>query len=97
VARASANAAELSRTELRAGARRLAAKVRRLRPRIVAVLGVGAYRSAFERPRAVIGEQPARLAGAAVWVLPNPSGINAHYQLAELARLFRRLGKIASG
>ncbi|HEX9627987.1 MAG TPA: G/U mismatch-specific DNA glycosylase [Acidiferrobacterales bacterium] len=97
VARATANATELSRAELRAGGRRLAATVHRLKPRIVAVLGVGAYRTAFERPRAAIGEQAERLAGAAIWVLPNPSGLNAHDQLDELVRLFRQLRKVASG
>jgi TDG/mug DNA glycosylase family protein len=91
VARATASAAELSPEELAAGRRRLAAKVRRLRPAVVAVLGVEAYRRAFARPRAMLGPQPERLAGAALWVLPNPSGLNAHYQLRDLVALYRKL------
>ena len=70
------------------GARALLRKVRRYRPRAVAFLGVTAYRLAFGRPRAALGRQAEALAGAAVWVLPNPSGLNAHYQLADLARLY---------
>lgn len=91
VNRATANAAELTAKELRAGARRLAAKVRRHRPRVVAILGVGAYRAAFNCSRVRIGEQPEPIGNIKVWVLPNPSGLNANYQLPELARLFRRL------
>lgn len=91
VARTTASAAELTPRELAAGRRRLEAKVRRLRPRAVAVLGVGAYRLAFARPRAGLGIQPERLAGAALWVLPNPSGRSAHYALADLVLLYRRL------
>jgi TDG/mug DNA glycosylase family protein len=91
VARATASAAELSPAELVAGRRRLAARVRRLRPAVVAVLGVEAYRCAFERPRAPLGPQPDPLAGAALWVLPNPSGLNAHYQLRDLVALYGRL------
>jgi len=91
VARATASADELSRDELARGARRLAAKARRLQPRCVAFLGLGAYRQAFERPAARIGPQPDALAGARVWVLPNPSGRTAAYQRADFARLFREL------
>jgi TDG/mug DNA glycosylase family protein len=91
VARATASAAELSPGELASGRRRLEAKVRRLSPRAVAVLGIGAYRHAFARPRAALGPQPERLAGAALWVLPNPSGLNAHYPLRDLVALYRRL------
>jgi TDG/mug DNA glycosylase family protein len=57
------------------------------------VLGIGAYRHAFGRPRGALGPQPERLAGAALWVLPNPSGLNAHYSLADLVSLYRRLGE----
>ena len=96
VRRTTAAAAELSDDELVAGARRLEAKVARHRPRIVAFLGLQAYRIALDRPRARVGRQAERLGGAAVWVLPNPSGLNAHYQLPALARLFRRLRQ-ASG
>lgn len=91
VERATATADLLSRQELLEGARRLDAKVRRHRPRCVAVLGLGAYRTAFGRPRAMLGPQVETLAAARLWVLPNPSGLNAHYQLADLARLFREL------
>jgi TDG/mug DNA glycosylase family protein len=98
VARATASAAELSPRELAAGRRLLEAKVRRLRPRAVAVLGLGAYRHAFARPRAGVGLQPERVAEAALWVLPNPSGLNAHYQLGDLAALYRALREaVASG
>jgi len=91
VNRTTAQAAELTEKELHAGARRLTAKIRRYRPRIVAVLGVGAYQAAFDYTRVRIGEQPERIGGVRVWVLPNPSGLNANYQLPELARLFRKL------
>lgn len=89
VARPTATAAELAPAEFVAGRRRLAAKVRRYRPKAVAFLGVGAYRQAFGQPRAGIGAQHERFCGARVWVLPNPSGLNAHYQREALARLFR--------
>jgi TDG/mug DNA glycosylase family protein len=91
VNRATAMADELSREELVAGGRRLEENVQRFRPGTVAVLGVGAYRSAFKRPKAVIGPQPETIRESKLWVLPNPSGLNAHYQLADLARLFREL------
>jgi double-stranded uracil-DNA glycosylase len=97
VARASARAEELSRDELQAGAVRLAARVREYAPKVVAVLGVTAYRSAFQRPRAQLGLQPEQLADARLWVLPNPSGLNAHHQLPELARLFSALYTFAFG
>jgi TDG/mug DNA glycosylase family protein len=91
VARATAAAAELTRDDFIKGGRILKAKVRRYRPRIVAVLGVGAYREAFAHPKAVIGEQSERIGEARVWVLPNPSGLNANYQLNDLVKLFREL------
>ena len=90
-ARATARAEELSAEELRAGARALERKVRRLRPPVIAFLGIGAYRAAFARPGARLGPQPESLGGARVWVLPNPSGLNAHYGLPELTRWMRRL------
>jgi TDG/mug DNA glycosylase family protein len=65
--------------------------VARLRPQVLAVLGIGAYRTAFGRPDARLGRQPEPFAGAALWVLPNPSGLNAHHPLPELVRLFRAL------
>jgi len=96
VARATAGAAELSAAELRAGRRRLARKVQRYRPRCLAVLGVQAYRIAFGRPDANVGRQDETLDGVTLWVLPNPSGLNAHYQVNDLARLFGAL-KDATG
>jgi TDG/mug DNA glycosylase family protein len=91
VARATATADELADDELIAGARRLARKVRRYRPASVAFLGVTAYRTAFARKDAALGPQKVQFAGARLWVLPNPSGLNAHYQLADLARAFAEL------
>jgi TDG/mug DNA glycosylase family protein len=91
VQRATATADELMAVELVAGRRRLAAKVKPYQPRAVAVLGIGAYRTAFAQKSATLGRQPERLAGATIWVLPNPSGLNAHYQLADLAEQFRAL------
>ena len=91
VRRATATAAELDDAELRAGGRQLRARVRRLRPRALAVLGIGAYRHAFARPEATLGPQPERLGETLVWVLPNPSGLNAHYGLEALAALFEAL------
>jgi TDG/mug DNA glycosylase family protein len=91
VDRATAGAADLTPEELRTGATHLAAKVARARPAVVAVLGVGAYRTAFTRPRATVGPQPDLIGGVRSWVLPNPSGLNAHYQLADLAAAFATL------
>jgi len=91
VNRATATAAELAPEEFVAGRRRLAAKVRRCRPRTVAFLGVGAYCQAFSLKHAAVGPQSSRFEGAQVWVLPNPSGLNANYQLPALVKLFRRL------
>lgn len=91
VNRATASADQLAPAEFVAGGKRLAAKVRRLRPQVVAFLGMGAYCHAFGLARAAVGEQPGRFAGARVWVLPNPSGLNANYQLPELVRLFKAL------
>lgn len=91
VRRASAAADELTVEELVQGARLLERKVRRHRPACVAILGLGAYRKAFRRPLARVGRQPETLAGALLWVLPNPSGLNAHYQLSALVDLFREL------
>jgi TDG/mug DNA glycosylase family protein len=93
--RATATADEVTEEELKAGGRSLAAKVRRHRPRVLAVLGVGAYRTAFGRPRAEMGPQPERIGETRLWVLPNPSGLNAHYQLADLAAHFAELHRAA--
>ncbi|MGY2130351.1 G/U mismatch-specific DNA glycosylase [Blastococcus sp. SYSU DS0617] len=91
VDRPTRTAAELSREELRAGGAALAALVGRYRPRVLAVLGIGAYRLAFERPGAGLGEQAERVGGVRTWVVPNPSGLNAHFQLPDLARLYGEL------
>ena len=81
-------AAEITREELRAGAVELERIVRRHRPRLVAVVGLTAYRAAFDRPKAVMGLQDEAIGGRPVWVLPNPSGLNAHYKPADFARLY---------
>jgi TDG/mug DNA glycosylase family protein len=91
VGRATANAAELTTADLIRGRRRLLAKVKRYCPRCVAVLGISAYRIAFEEPNATLGRQPGLLGGIPVWVLPNPSGLNAHHQLDDLAWRFGAL------
>ena len=75
------------------GRGRLEAKVKRYEPQVVAVLGISAYRTAFAQKAVTLGRQPQQLGGATIWVLPNPSGLNAHYQLADLAEHFRALRK----
>jgi TDG/mug DNA glycosylase family protein len=95
VARGTAGADELSREELVAGQRKLASKAKRFAPRFIAILGIGAYRAAFERPDATLGLQAALLGDSQVWVLPNPSGLNAHYSLPECVRLFKDLRRAA--
>jgi TDG/mug DNA glycosylase family protein len=89
--RATAAAAELSPAELAEGGKKLAEKVLRYRPRVLAILGIGAYRAAFARPRAVLGLQDESIGDTRLWILPNPSGLNANYQASDLARLFREL------
>jgi len=81
-------ASELGADELRAGGEQLEALVRDWAPRLVAILGVTAWRTAFGRPKAQLGLQDERLGGRPVWVLPNPSGLNAHHQLPDLARRY---------
>lgn len=95
VARATARAAELTDDELRAGGARLRELVARVKPRWLAVAGVGAYRTAFDRPKAQVGPQVDRLGDTRIWVLPNPSGLNAHWQLPALVEEFRRLREAA--
>lgn len=95
VDRPSAAAAEVTAAELRAGAARLERVARRQRPRVVAVLGLTAYRTAFGRPKATAGPQPEPLADAALWVLPNPSGLNAHARPADHAAGLRRAAEAA--
>ena len=91
VERATARADELNPEELLTGQQQLAAKVLRYQPRFLAVLGIGAYRTAFNQPKVVMGRQSDSLHGATIWVLPNPSGLNAHYQLQDLKRVYREL------
>lgn len=91
VARATATADELTPTELVEGGARLQAKIDALHPRVLAVLGVSAFRTAFRQPRATLGRQQQPFGATPVWILPNPSGLNAHYQLADLARVYGEL------
>jgi TDG/mug DNA glycosylase family protein len=91
VERATAAAAELSDEELVKGGQRLVKKLKRYRPKCLALLGISAYRAAFKLPKASLGRQSELVCETIVWVLPNPSGLNAHYQPKDLARLFREL------
>jgi double-stranded uracil-DNA glycosylase len=91
VDRTTASAAELTADELRTGRGPLEAKIARFRPDIVAILGITAYRTGFDHTKAEFGPQDDILAEAAVWVLPNPSGLNAHHQLDDLIRRFADL------
>src|ERR1700720_3888596 len=95
VMRATATADQLTREELVAGGKKLIHKVRRSRPQFLAVVGLGAYRAAFNRTKANVGRQEEKIDNTVLWVLPNPSGLNANYQPKELARLFKEL-RIAS-
>jgi TDG/mug DNA glycosylase family protein len=95
VARTTATADLLTKEEIVAGGEKLRRKVLRYRPRVLAVLGVGAYRTAFNQPRAAVGRQNERIGNTIVWVLPNPSGLNANYQPAQLSQLFRELKEFA--
>jgi double-stranded uracil-DNA glycosylase len=91
VSRVTASASEVSTAELRQGAGRLESKVQTIAPRCVAVLGLQAYRTAFLRPAAVIGPQPESLGPALLWLLPNPSGLQARYQLPEMSEMYKAL------
>jgi double-stranded uracil-DNA glycosylase len=91
VRRATATAAELTDGEYRAGARRIRSLVKRLTPHCVCFLGLTAYRAGFDQPKAKLGRQSDDMFGATVWLLPNPSGLNAHFQPADYARLFREV------
>lgn len=91
VERTTATAAELSPAEYVAGGKRLVDMVERYRPKTVAFLGIGAYRTAFGRPKAALGLQPERIGESILWALPSPSGLNAHHTLPDLVVLFREL------
>lgn len=91
VQRATATADLLTKDELLSGAKRLTSKVRRFRPAILTILGLGAYRTAFLKPKATVGKQTDTIGDTILWVLPNPSGLNANYQQKDLSRLFQQL------
>lgn len=97
VARTTARADQLDEAEFAKGGKLLAAKVRRYKPQVLALLGLGAYRSAFGRPGAAVGPQEEHLGQTQVWVLPNPSGLNAHYSLSAIAELFATLRRQVAG
>lgn len=97
VMRTTATADELTDEELKKGAAALRRKVLRHRPRYLAVLGLGAYRVGFGVKKAVVGPQDEAIGSTKVWLLPNPSGLNAHYQLPDLAREFGRLRAATQG
>jgi TDG/mug DNA glycosylase family protein len=91
VMRTTATADQLTIDELRAGAKALTKKILRYKPRYAAMIGLGAYRTAFDRKSAVVGLQEETIGDTKLWVLPNPSGLNAHYQLSDFAALFKML------
>src|ERR1700742_365077 len=91
VDRATARADELSVQELVDGGKRLRKKVLRYKPEVLAVVGISAYRDAFSHPKASLGRQDERVGESIVWVLPNPSGLNAHYRPQDLAEIFAEL------
>lgn len=93
--RGTARAAELDRSELRAGARDLTDRIAQWKPKVVAVAGITAYRVGFDRPRAQAGRQTDQLAGAELWIVPNPSGLNAHETITTLASAYRRVARAA--
>ena len=95
VEQATARAAEIPMPDLRAGAARLESLVEQVRPRVVAVAGVTAYRVAFERPKASAGRQPESIASAELWVVPNPSGLNAHETIDSLAAAYAEPARVA--
>ena len=89
--RATAQAAELTPAELRDGAARLLTLINDRHPSVIAIAGITAYRTAFDRPKATAGPQPEPLGTARLWILPNPSGLNAHATLPKLAAAFGEL------
>lgn len=94
VDRATANASELSRGELKKGSLILIDKVIQFKPKVIAVLGIASYRWAFDKPKANTGKQKEKIGSSSVWVLPNPSGINANYLMDDLVAEFVKLRKI---
>lgn len=96
VRRATATAQELKPEEYRAGAKFLTEKVAQYQPKLVCFLGVGAYRTGFGRPKAQLGLQEEPIAGVPVWVLPNPSGLNAHFTLEDFGRMLAEVHEMAT-
>ncbi len=97
VNRTTASASELLPAELRKGGEQLRRKILRYTPKAAAILGIDAYRRAFDWPKATLGRREERIGASVIWILPNPSGINAHYQRDDLARVFRELRLFAEG
>jgi len=97
VGRTTASADELSKEEFAKGGQLLLRKIKKFHPHILAVLGIGAYRAAFGVPRAKVGLQPETINETETWLLPNPSGLNANYQIDALVDLFKELRTAASG
>lgn len=95
VSRTTATADELTAEEIRRGGVELVGKITRYRPRVLALLGLTVYRLAFNRPKAAMGSQTERIGDTRVWVLPNPSGLNAHFQAKDFARIFRSLRDVS--
>ena len=93
VERPTRTAAELSKDEYEQGARAVVAKLRKYKPKVLAVVGVQAYRIGFNQPKAQVGEQPDKIGNTAVWALPNPSGLQAHYLLADMVELYSDMRK----
>lgn len=93
--RTTARADELTAEEFVEGGVNLVRKIKKYKPQNLAVLGIGAYRTAFQQPKAHLGLQDEKIGGANVWLLPNPSGLNAHYQIADLAKLFGEVRQAA--
>jgi len=91
--RTTARADELTKEEFIEGGKLLVKKLEKYKPKTLAVLGIGAFRTAFEKPQAKLGLQKEKIAGIDVWLLPNPSGLNAHYQLNDLTELFKQIPK----
>lgn len=85
---------DVSKEQFIAGGQRLTERVLKYRPRVLAILGIGAYRTGFGQSKAVMGKQPETIGETNIWVLPNPSGLNAHYQLPDLARVYGELRKV---
>jgi TDG/mug DNA glycosylase family protein len=89
--RTTASAAELSKEELMAGGKELVKRVEKFQPQYLAILGIGAYRTAFRKPKAKFGLQEEKIGDTLIWTLPSPSGLNAHHRLEDLVELFGEL------